>query len=73
MARRTVIDSRTNFVSEFATEDDKFVYHTKQNVAPILKHVKDFQEFKAGNVLRLVAEVAMVFYLISIRFGCGYD
>ena len=48
MARRTVIDSRTNFVSEFATEDDKFVYHTKQNVAPILKHVKDLQEFKPG-------------------------
>ena len=46
MARRTVIDSRTNFVSEFATEDDKFVYHTKQNVAPILKHVKDLQELK---------------------------
>jgi hypothetical protein len=63
MTRRTVIDTRTNFVSEFATEDDKFVYHTKQNVAPILKHVKELKEIKPGKELRHVAEVPMVIYL----------
>ena len=73
MARRTVIDTRTNFVSEFATEDDKFVYHTKQNVAQILKHVKDLQEFKPGKELRHVAEVPMVIYQKAIREGWAND
>ena len=54
MARRTIIDTKTNFISEFATEDDKFVYHTQQNVAPVLDHVKKIKElsnkkFNANN------------------------
>ena len=71
--KRTVIDTRTNFVSEFATEDDKFVYHTQQNVAPILKHVKDLQELKPGKELRHVAEVPMVIYQKAIREGWAND
>ena len=31
MARRTIIDHKTGFTNEFATEDDKVIYHTPQD------------------------------------------
>ena len=40
MAKTTLIDHKKGFKSVFATEDDKVVYHTKQNIQPTLDYVK---------------------------------
>ena len=74
MARRTVIDHKTGFKSEFATEDDKIVYHTTQDVAPIIEHTKAIREtVKPGKDLRHVAEVPMVIYQKALREGWAND
>ena len=57
MAKRTLIDSKINYSHEFATEDDKVVYHTQQNVAPVIQHCKTLAEHKPGKDFRHVAEV----------------
>ena len=75
MARRTIIDTKTNFISEFATEDDKFVYHTQQNVAPVLDHVKKIKELNPvpGKEMRHCAEIPMVIYQQMVRDGSIND
>jgi|TARA_Y100000114_G_scaffold63939_1_gene58576 hypothetical protein len=75
MARRTIIDTKTNFISEFATEDDKFVYHTQQNVAPVLDHVKKIKELNPvpGKEMRHCAEIPMVIYEKMVREGWAQD
>jgi hypothetical protein len=62
MARRTIIDHKLGYKHEFATEDDKVVYHTTQDVQPVLEHVKQLSYNKPGKDLRHVAEVPMVIY-----------
>ena len=74
MTRRTVIDTKTNLVSEFITEDNKNIYHTSQNVQPVLDHVKRIKETTApSKELRHVAEVPMVIYQKAVREGWAKD
>ncbi len=42
--KRTITDHKTGYKSEFITEDDKFVYHTTQDVAPVIDHVKKLRD-----------------------------
>ena len=73
MAKRTIIDSQSGVISEFATEDDKNIYHTTQNVQPILDNVKNLSHGKQGKELMHVAEVPMVIYQQAIREGWAND
>tara|TARA_B100001057_G_scaffold394187_1_gene403301 strand:+ start:3480 stop:3773 length:294 start_codon:yes stop_codon:yes gene_type:complete len=74
MTRRTVIDTKTNLVSEFITEDNKNIYHTSQNVQPVLDHVKRIKETTVlSKELRHVAEVPMVIYQQAMREGWVND
>ena len=43
-AKRTITDHKTGYKSEFVTEDNKFVYHTTQDVAPVIDHVKKLRD-----------------------------
>jgi hypothetical protein len=52
MAKRTIIDHKLGYKHEFATEDDKVIYHTTQDVQPILEHVKQLSYNKPGKDLR---------------------
>jgi len=73
--KKTTIDNKKNFGSQFITEDDKLVYHTKQNVQPVIDHVKNLKDntIKPGKDLRHVAEVPMVVYQKAIREGWAND
>ena len=73
MARRTLIDYKKNYSHEFATEDDKIVYHTKQNVQPFIEHCKHLADNKPGKDLRHVAEVPLVVYQKACREGWAND
>ena len=73
MAKRTIIDHKLGYKHEFATEDDKVVYHTTQDVQPVLEHVKQLSYNKPGKDLRHVAEVPMVIYQQMIRDGSIND
>jgi|TARA_X000000950_G_C13910428_1_gene658776 hypothetical protein len=73
MARRTLIDYKKNYSHEFATEDDKIVYHTKQNVQPVIEHCKHLADNKPGKDLRHVAEVPLVVYQRACREGWAND
>lgn len=73
MAKRTIIDSQSGLISEFATEDDKNIYHTTQNVQPILDNVKNLSYNKQRKELKHVAEVPMVIYQKAIREGWAND
>ena len=48
MAKRTIIDYKKGYKHEFATEDDKVIYHTTQNVAPVIEHCKALSEMRPG-------------------------
>jgi hypothetical protein len=73
MAKTTVIDHKRNFKSVFATEDDKFIYHTKQDVNPTLEYVKQLSEQAPGKDLRHIAEVPMIVYQRAVREGWAQD
>ena len=73
MAKRTLIDSKINYSHEFATEDDKVVYHTKQDIQPTLDYVKTLSEYTPGKDLRHVAEIPMVVYQRAVREGWSQD
>ena len=73
MAKTTVIDSKRNFSSIFATEDDRVIYHTHQNVRPTLDYVKNLSEQRPGKDLRHIAEVPMVIYQKALREGWAQD
>ena len=73
MARRTLIDSKSGFMSEFATEDEKNIYHSSQNVQPILDNVKNLSYGTQGKELKHVAEVPMVIYQKAVREGWAKD
>ena len=42
--KKTVTDHTTGYKSEFITEDDKFIYHTTQDVNPVIDHVKKLRD-----------------------------
>jgi hypothetical protein len=73
MAKRTLIDSKTGSTSEFITEDDKIIYHTKQDIQPVIEHCKALSENKPGKDFRHVAEVPMVIYQKAMREGWVKD
>ena len=73
MAKRTLIDSKSGFMSEFATEDEKNIYHSSQNVQPILDSVKNLSHGEQSKELKHVAEVPMVIYQKAIREGWAND
>ena len=73
MARRTLIDAKTGSTSEFITEDDKIIYHTKQDIQPVIEHCKTLAENKPGKDFRHVAEVPMVIYQKAMREGWVKD
>ena len=73
MAKTTVIDHKKNFKSVFATEDNKFIYHTKQDVNPTLEYVKQLSEQTPGKDLRHIAEVPMIVYQKAVREGWAQD
>ena len=47
MAKRTVIDHKTGFTNEFITEDNKDIYHTTQDLNPIIEHCKILADNRA--------------------------
>jgi len=73
MAKTTLIDHRKGYKSVFATEDDKVVYHTKQDIQPTLDYVKNLSEYTPGKDLRHVAEIPMVVYQRAVREGWAQD
>ena len=52
MATKTVLDYSKNSENIFATEDDKMICHTKQNIQPTLDYVKNLSEYKPGKEFR---------------------
>ena len=73
MAKTTLIDHRQGIKSIFATEDDKVVYQTKQDIQPTLDYVKQLSEHTQGKDFRHVAEVPMVIYQKALREGWAQD
>tara|TARA_Y100001973_G_C5186072_1_gene327897 strand:- start:699 stop:989 length:291 start_codon:yes stop_codon:yes gene_type:complete len=73
MAKRTIIDTKSGYMSEFVTEDDKNIYHSSQNVQPILDNVKNLSEVQNSKELKHVAEIPMVIYQKAIREGWSKD
>tara|TARA_R100000664_G_scaffold31964_1_gene46191 strand:+ start:536 stop:826 length:291 start_codon:yes stop_codon:yes gene_type:complete len=73
MATRTIIDTKSGYMSEFVTEDDKNIYHSSQNVQPILDNVKNLSEVQNSKELKHVAEIPMVIYQKAIREGWSKD
>ena len=74
MAKRTVIDHKTGFTNEFITEGGKDIFHTTQDVSPVIEHGKNIAEnVKPGKDLRHVAEVPLVVYQKACREGWAND
>jgi hypothetical protein len=73
MAKTTIIDQKTGVQSLFATEDDKVIYQTKQNIQPTLEYVKQLSENAPGKDFRHIAEVPMVIYQKAVREGWAKD
>ena len=47
MTKRTVIDHKTGITSEFITEDNKDIFHTTQDVQPVIEHCKILADNRA--------------------------
>ena len=60
-------------IRSFAGEDDKIVYHKKQNVQPVVEHCKNLSEQQPGKEFRHVAEIPMVIYQRMVRDGSIND
>jgi len=73
MAIRTIIDHTTGLKNEFVTEDNKHIYHTTQDVKPVLEAVKNYSEMQPGKEFRHVAEIPMVIYQKMLREGSIKD
>ena len=71
--RRTTVDLRKDFKSEFITQDDKNIYHTQQNVQPVIEQVKVFSDNTPGKTLRHAAEIPMVIWTKALREGWHND
>jgi len=73
MAIRTIIDHTTGLKNEFVTEDNKHIYHTTQDVKPVIEAVKNYSELQPGKEFRHVAEIPMVIYQKMLREGSVKD
>lgn len=74
MNKKTTVEIKAGgYVNEFATQDDKFIYHTKQDVQPVIEHVKVLSEQTPGKDFRHVAEIPMVIYQKALREGWAED
>ena len=73
MTKRTVIDNKTGFTNEFITEDNKDIYHTTQDLKPIIEHCKILADNKPGKDIRHVAEVPLIVYQRACREGWAND
>ena len=73
MAIRTIIDHTTGLKNEFVTEDNKHIYHTTQNVKPVIDAVKNYSELQPGKEFRHVAEIPMVIYQKMLSEGSIKD
>jgi len=71
--KRTTVDLKHNFKSEFITQDDKNIYHTQQNVQPVIDQVKVFSENTPGKTFRHAAEIPMVIWNKALREGWHND
>ena len=73
MAKTTLIDHKKGLQSIFATEDEKVVYQTKQDIQPTLDYVKHLSAHTPGKDFRHVAEIPMVIYQKALREGWAKD
>ena len=74
MAKSTVIDHKTGLKNEFITEGDKIIYHTTQDLNPVIEHCKSIAEnVNPGKDIRHVAEVPLVVYQKACREGWAND
>tara|TARA_R110002072_G_scaffold94434_1_gene208653 strand:- start:1086 stop:1376 length:291 start_codon:yes stop_codon:yes gene_type:complete len=73
MTKRTVIDHKTGLKNEFITEDNKDIFHTTQDVQPIIEHCKILADNKPGKDIRHVAEVPLIVYQRACREGWAND
>lgn len=73
--KRTITDHKTGLTSEFITEDDQLIYQTKQDINPVVDHVKFLRDntTKHGKDMRHVAEVPMVLWQKAVREGWQKD
>ena len=71
--KRTTLDLTKTIKSEFITEDDRHIYHTAQNVNPVIEHVSKLREFQPGKHLRHAAEIPMVIWNKALREGWHND
>lgn len=74
MNKKTTVEIKAGgYVNEFATQDDKFIYHTHQDVQPVIEHAKVLGEQTPGKDFRHVAEIPMVIYQKAVREGWAED
>ena len=71
--KRTTVDLKRDFKSEFITQDDKNIYHTQQNVQPVIDQVKVFSDNTPGKTFRHAAEIPMVIWTKALREGWHND
>ena len=70
MARRTVLEVKpSGLSSQFATEDENFVYQSHQDVTPVIEHCKTLGEQTPGKEMRHIAEIPLVIYQKGLREG----
>tara|TARA_R100000149_G_C5809806_1_gene93520 strand:+ start:99 stop:389 length:291 start_codon:yes stop_codon:yes gene_type:complete len=73
MAKKTLLNATYTSKNIFATEDNKNIYHTQQNVQPTIEYVKNLSYLKPGKEMRHVAEIPMVIYQKMVRDGSIND
>jgi len=70
---RTTIDLTKTIKSEFITQDDKNIYHTAQNVRPVIEHARALRELEPGKTFRHAAEIPKVIWNKALREGWHND
>ena len=70
---RTTIDLTKTLKSEFITQDDKNIYHTAQNVRPVIEHARALRELEPGKTFRHAAEIPKVIWNKALREGWHND
>ena len=71
--KRTTVDLTKTLKSEFITQDDKTIYHTAQNVRPVIEHARALRELEPGKTFRHAAEIPKVIWNKALREGWHND
>ncbi len=71
--KRTTLDLTKTLKSEFITQDDKTIYHTAQNVRPVIEHARALRELEPGKTFRHAAEIPKVIWNKALREGWHND